>query len=88
MCTHGFKVKGEVYEVDAYGLSCLDALEGHPDWYNRQRIMVHHMGDPHTPSWIRTYAYYMPHKLYCQLYRKGRAKPISWFTCNNQPEPM
>lgn len=33
-------VKGEVYEVDDHTLDDLDSLEGHPHFYERQRVEV------------------------------------------------
>lgn len=33
-------ILGEVYEVDKEALIELDALEGHPDWYERKKIDV------------------------------------------------
>ncbi len=32
------KVYGELYRVPAEGLASLDALEGHPHWYRRERL--------------------------------------------------
>lgn len=31
-------IKGEVYLVDLYVLKNIDALEGHPDWYYREKV--------------------------------------------------
>lgn len=44
-------IVGEVYEVDEPTLDALDALEGHPDWYCRQKVQ--------TP-WKKAWVYLMP----------------------------
>lgn len=36
----GFRVAGEVFEVDDRTLTNLDRLEGHPEWYRRTPIKV------------------------------------------------
>ena len=35
-----YKIMGEVYEVDKLTLNDLDMLEGHPNWYKRELILV------------------------------------------------
>lgn len=44
-------IVGEVYEVDEATLDALDALEGHPDWYRREKV--------ETP-WKKAWVYIMP----------------------------
>jgi gamma-glutamylcyclotransferase (GGCT)/AIG2-like uncharacterized protein YtfP len=44
-------IVGEVYEVDEDTLDALDALEGHPDWYCREKV--------ETP-WKKAWVYLMP----------------------------
>ncbi len=44
-------IKIEVYLVDDAGLSQLDSLEGHPDWYKREKVA--------TP-WKKAWMYVMP----------------------------
>ena len=34
------RIQGEVYEVDAKGLSRLDRLEGAPDFYHRKKVLM------------------------------------------------
>lgn len=36
----GDRILGELYEVDAAGLACLDRLEGHPTFYRRQPVVL------------------------------------------------
>jgi gamma-glutamylcyclotransferase (GGCT)/AIG2-like uncharacterized protein YtfP len=36
----GISIQGEIYEVDDATLASLDRLEGHPDYYRRERINV------------------------------------------------
>lgn len=48
---HGTPITVEVYRVSAEVLDSLDALEGHPDWYCREKI-----GTPYKNAWI----YLMP----------------------------
>ena len=38
--THGLRVKGEVWEVDARTLERMDRLEGHPHMYTRTTVEV------------------------------------------------
>ena len=35
------KIHGEVYEVDKRTFNNLDMLEGHPNWYKREKINVY-----------------------------------------------
>lgn len=44
-------ILGECYEVDENTLDALDCLEGHPDWYKRERV--------DTP-WKKAWVYLMP----------------------------
>lgn len=44
-------IVGEVYVVDNATLDALDGLEGHPDWYCREKV--------NTP-WKSAWIYYMP----------------------------
>lgn len=46
-------IVGEVYAVNEDVLLSLDILEGHPDWYIREKIQ--------TP-WKKAWAYFMPDK--------------------------
>lgn len=34
------KIHGELYLVDRETLQSLDMLEGHPDWYRREEVMI------------------------------------------------
>lgn len=34
----GFRTTIEIYEVNNYVLKSIDSLEGHPDWYKREKI--------------------------------------------------
>ena len=47
------KVVGEVYNVDSTTLDALDCLEGHPDWYKREKVS--------TP-WKSAWCYFMPER--------------------------
>lgn len=40
---------GEVYEVDVDTLHALDLLEGHPEWYTRQKVVGEH---GHGKCWV------------------------------------
>lgn len=52
---YGTNVFGEVFEVPRWGmLKVLDSLEGHPDWYFRDRISVSCNGAP-----TRVWAYFL-----------------------------
>jgi len=33
-------IHGKIYEVDNYTLAELDALEGHPRWYQREEVTI------------------------------------------------
>ena len=33
-------IKGEVWKVDAKTLEALDGLEGHPNWYKREEVVI------------------------------------------------
>jgi len=44
-------IVGEVYEIDEHTLDSLDALEGHPDWYCREKVET-----PFKKAWV----YLMP----------------------------
>jgi gamma-glutamylcyclotransferase (GGCT)/AIG2-like uncharacterized protein YtfP len=79
-----------VYEVTDEGLYALDMLEGHPEGYTRQRIVLLPVGrdqDICGPDQIRAYAYYYLHSDIGNQFRTSKLKAISWFTETNQPEP-
>jgi len=40
----GYKIKGELYKIDAATLSMLDILEGYPEHYKRREIEVNTIG--------------------------------------------
>lgn len=42
-------IVGEVYEIDEYTLDALDALEGHPEWYQRIKVDT-----PFRKAWVYT----------------------------------
>jgi gamma-glutamylcyclotransferase (GGCT)/AIG2-like uncharacterized protein YtfP len=46
-------IVGEVYEIDEPTLDALDGLEGHPDWYCREKV--------DTP-WKKAWVYLMPER--------------------------
>ncbi len=50
------KIKGEVYRIDKHTLEKLDRLEGHPDFYKRERIDVV-INDRIIKAWIYFYPY-------------------------------
>lgn len=45
-------IRGEVYGVDAQGFSRLDALEGHPVWYQREKRSVILSNGTIMEAWI------------------------------------
>lgn len=47
------RVCGEVYVVDSQTFDALDVLEGHPDWYVREKV--------ETP-WKNAWCYFMPER--------------------------
>jgi len=47
----GSKVFGEVYRIDESTLNSLDAIEGHPDFYCREKV--------NTP-WKKAWTYFLP----------------------------
>jgi len=51
-------IKGEVYEVDDITLDSLDALEGHPFWYRREKAPVILDNGKEVEAWI----YFYPEK--------------------------
>lgn len=44
-----FPIAGEVYEIDNETLLELDAFEGHPDYYRRQRVAI---AEQSKPVWM------------------------------------
>ncbi len=44
-------IRGEVYRVGVAALAALDRLEGHPDWYRRERVPVELCGEVARP-WV------------------------------------
>ncbi len=52
-------IYGEVYEVDKNTLKIIDHLEGHPDWYKREKIWVKLLeANKQVEAWI----YFYPEK--------------------------
>ena len=49
-------VQGEIYEVSPRTLARLDVLEGHPDWYERQRLPIQRPDGAVTECW----GYFIP----------------------------
>jgi len=43
---------GEVYEVDKKTLKRLDRLEGHPDWYKREKVKIILETGKEVEAWI------------------------------------
>tara|TARA_R100000742_G_C4277112_1_gene98706 strand:+ start:1964 stop:2341 length:378 start_codon:yes stop_codon:yes gene_type:complete len=71
-------IGGEVYSVTDETLQRLDALEGHPDWYNRKKILV---CIPATGSCIECWTYFLITKLPigARLNKTGNYKrELSW----------
>ncbi len=56
----GDGVVGEVFKIDQYTLKQLDTLEGHPEWYTRERISVKSLD---TGNHIEVYAYVYRHPI-------------------------
>ena len=52
--SRGYRIRGEVYDVDESRLHVLDQLEDHPRWYRRERVRIE--GDPEEEAWM----YLMP----------------------------
>lgn len=48
---HGHAVRGEIYVIDDEVLADCDRLEGHPDWYHREKRMFL-CGDKTVEAWI------------------------------------
>jgi len=65
-CTYRGYVLGEVYLVPKTKIYLIDALEGHPEWYNREIIELQN-GD-------KAWAYIMP-SFDCQHYEGEIIKP-------------
>lgn len=49
------RIHGEVYEVDEETLWDLDALEGHPFWYRREKVPVVLEDGREVEAWIYFY---------------------------------
>lgn len=64
----GHRVRGEVYEVDARTLGALDALEGHPEWYQRRLKAVRVMGED------------QPRQAYAYVLTEGCYAHVDWRT--------
>ena len=45
------QIHGELWEVDIKALPYIDALEGHPDWYQRKQVLVTVNGNEYT-AWL------------------------------------
>ena len=52
-------ISGEVYEIDNITLNQLDRLEGHPNWYVREEILVVLDNNNDLKVWI----YFYPNKI-------------------------
>jgi gamma-glutamylcyclotransferase (GGCT)/AIG2-like uncharacterized protein YtfP len=66
-------VKGQVWSVTSPDiLRSLDGLEGHPDWYRREKIMVQ-MGDGFEET-AEVWCYLMPNNM---ENRDGHSMPIN-----------
>ncbi len=53
----GSGVVGEVYKVDKQTLKELDALEGHPDWYRREKLSVFDIDTGKKKENVEAYIY-------------------------------
>lgn len=87
MVTWGGGVKGELYEVTDEGLNALDMLEGHPEGYTRQTVMLLPIGSKDPLTAVRAFAYFMIDPSLIRKVRTKKLKTTSWFTDTNQPEP-
>lgn len=45
-------IKGEVYLVDPYTLEAIDRIEGHPNWYRREKIKVKYNTGKTDKAWL------------------------------------
>jgi gamma-glutamylaminecyclotransferase len=48
---NGFPVAGEIFRLDGCGLSFVDRLERHPDWYRRREIDLTGDDGKHYRAW-------------------------------------
>lgn len=46
------EITGEVYEVDDFTLNRLDTLEGHPNWYIREKVPVILEDGTEVEAWL------------------------------------
>ena len=53
------QIHGEVWRCDADTLKTLDRLEGHPDWYKRERVKVDFLNNQNTAP-FEVWIYLMP----------------------------
>lgn len=68
-------IVGEVYSVDEDTLDALDALEGHPEWYCREKV--------ETP-WKKAWVYLMPHS--DRYPEEGRVASGCWSMSDEEAE--
>lgn len=88
LALRGFKVKGELYEVDTECLRALDMLEGHPHWYIRRPVMLQSVGASPNAVPLEAQTYFMiDFELYHE-FSSTKLRPTAWFTNHNQPEPF
>lgn len=48
----GSEIVGEVFQVDGKTLKRIDGLEGHPDWYRREKVQVILENGSNISAWI------------------------------------
>lgn len=59
----GHGVRGEVYKIDDFMLHECDRLEGHPDWYRREKRSFRLLNNQIVNAWV-----------YLQPYDRGMAR--------------
>lgn len=71
------KVAGELYYINDSGLAALDRLEGHPEFYRREKIKV----TPHfyKKPWVEAWVYFLVNP-------SDRVGPIVWDQEATQPD--
>ena len=53
------QIHGELYQVDDEILQNLDNLEGHPDWYRREKVKIY-LDDGNTKPKMKAWIYFNP----------------------------